>query len=128
MARLSEVLDSIYLNKRGNEQILDCWAYYRVTSLCGCFERKPDLTQGLKVSTGSSDCNQSGVFVSGVLAQHYPAPHPIGGNPVQRLACVPTLVAAVLHLECHGIPDPRDCASPVHSLSQRLGQSFDLED
>lgn len=35
MERRPEVLDSIYLNKRGHEQNTQHWAYYRVTSLGG---------------------------------------------------------------------------------------------
>src|SRR5208283_4314983 len=33
--------------------------------------------------------SESGVFVSALPAPHVLAPHPIGGSPVQRLACVP---------------------------------------
>src|SRR5208282_178813 len=33
--------------------------------------------------------SESGVFVSALPARHVVAPHPIGGSPVQRLACVP---------------------------------------
>src|SRR5208283_4733710 len=33
--------------------------------------------------------SESGVSVSALPARHVLAPHPVGGNPVQRLACVP---------------------------------------
>src|SRR5208337_991492 len=33
--------------------------------------------------------SESGVFVSALPARHVLAPHPVGGSPVQQLACVP---------------------------------------
>src|SRR5713101_322760 len=57
--------------------------------------------------------SESGVFVSALPARHYVAPHPIGGNPVPRLACAPALAAVVLHLECHEESRPSRYASTV---------------
>src|SRR5580704_13009916 len=45
--------------------------------------------------------SESRVYVSAPPARQYLVPHPVGGNPVPRLACVPALAAAVLHLGSH---------------------------
>src|ERR1017187_5357066 len=37
----------------------------------------------------ATSTSESGVFVSALPAPHVLAPHPVGGSPVQRLACAP---------------------------------------
>jgi len=57
--------------------------------------------------------SESGVFVAALPARHSLAPHPVGRNPVQRLACVPALAAVGLHLECLEDSRPQRSASTV---------------